>query len=170
MRKISVNSIMGTALLAGGLLLLGCQDKHPISGKVPTIAFKSYSGESLTLAGDDQFVTLLVFWATWCQPCLMEIPGLIKLHQKYQGQKFRVLGVNVDDAEGGKVKTISRDLGVNYPLLIGNDDIMKQFGGVQALPTAFLIGKDGRILEKFQGLQREEDLERKVTAALAGPT
>ena len=120
------------------------------------MALKNYSGETFTLAGEDKDVTLLVFWATWCRPCLMEMPSLVKLHDKYRDRKFRVVSINVDDHEGQKVKSISRDYGINYPVLIGNEEVMKQFGGVQALPTSFLIGRDGRIREKLQGLYPEE--------------
>ena len=157
----------GIALILSLLLLLGCQEKRPISGKVPKVALKSYSGETFTLGGEDKNVTLLVFWATWCQPCLMEVPALMKLHQKYQDRNFRVVSINVDDPEGQKVKAITRDFGINYPVLIGNEDVMKQFGGIVALPTSFLIGKDGRIREKLQGLHPEDELESMVLQALA---
>ncbi|MDB5105769.1 MAG: hypothetical protein JWP91_3458 [Fibrobacteres bacterium] len=160
-------TVMG--LLAGFALFSSCQEKRPITGKVPTVALKSYSGETFTLAGDDKDVTLLVFWATWCQPCLMEMPTLVKLHEKYRDRNFRVVSINVDDPEGQKVKSIARDFGINYPVLIGNEDIMKQFGGITALPTSFLIGRDGRIREKLQGLYPEEQLEHLVTQALAPP-
>ncbi|MDQ3001455.1 MAG: TlpA family protein disulfide reductase [Fibrobacterota bacterium] len=154
------------AFVASALLLSGCQENRPISGKVPTISLKSHSGETYTLAGEDKVVTLLVFWATWCQPCLMEMPALVKLHGKYRDRNFRVVSINVDDPEGQKVKSISREYGINYPVLIGNEDVMKQFGGVTALPTSFLIDRDGRIREKLQGLHPEEELERMVVTAL----
>lgn len=153
-------------LLAPVILLISCQETRPITGKIPTVSLKNYSGETFTLAGEDQDVTLLVFWATWCQPCLMEMPSLVKLHDKYRDRKFRVVSINVDDHEGQKVKSISRDFGINYPVLIGNEEVMKQFGGVQALPTSFLIGRDGRIREKLQGLYPEEHLEQLVLKAL----
>lgn len=156
-----------TILMVLPALLTSCQEKHPISGKIPTVSLKSYSGETFTLAGDDKEVTLLVFWATWCQPCLMEVPTLVKLHDKYRDRKFRVVSINVDDPEGQKVKSIARDFGINYPVLIGNEEVMKQFGGITALPTSFLIGRDGRILEKVQGLYPEAHLEHLVVQALA---
>ena len=131
------------------------------------VSLKSYSGETFTMAGDDRDVTLLVFWATWCQPCLMEMPSLVKLQGKYKDRNFRVVSINVDDPEGKKVRSIARDYGINYHVLVGNEDIMKQFGGVQALPTSFLIGRDGRIREKLQGLYPEAHLEKMVQEALA---
>ena len=146
------------------ILLPGCQDKRPISGKAPTLSLKSFSGETYTVAGDDKDVTLLVFWATWCRPCLMEVPTLVKLHDKYRDRNFRVVSINVDDPEGKKVKSIAREYGITYPILIGNEDIMKQFGGVQALPTSFLIGRDGHIRQKLQGLYPEEHLDGLISA------
>jgi thiol-disulfide isomerase/thioredoxin len=131
------------------------------------VSLKSYSGETFTMAGDEKDVTLLVFWATWCQPCLMEMPSLVKLHSKYRDKNFRVVSINVDDPEGKKVRSIARDYGLNYPILVGNDETMKQFGGVQALPTSFLIGRDGRIREKLQGLYPESTMEKMVLEALA---
>jgi thiol-disulfide isomerase/thioredoxin len=120
------------------------------------------------MTGNDQSVTLLVFWATWCRPCLMEVPTLVKLHDKYRDKNFRVVAINVDDQEGKKVKSIVKEFGITYPVLIGNDEVMHQFGGVEALPTSFLIGRDGRIREKLQGLYPEEHLDGLVAAALAG--
>lgn len=150
-----------------GASLSGCKDERPISGKAPTVSLKSYSGETFTVAGNGKDVTLLVFWATWCQPCLMEMPSLVKLHGKYKGRNFQVVSINVDDPEGKKVRAIARDYGLNYPILVGNDEIMKQFGGVQALPTSFIIGKDGRIREKLQGLYPEAVMEKMVLEAMA---
>lgn len=166
MINLTVSKVPHVLVLAFTLLIMGCGEKQAISGRIPTTVFKTFSGESFTLSAEDKEVTLLVFWATWCQPCLMEIPALVQLHEKYQSRKFRVVSVNVDDSEGQKVRAIIREYGINYPTLIGTEDIMKQFGGIVALPTSFLIGRDGRIVEKLQGLKREEEMERMVVQAL----
>jgi thiol-disulfide isomerase/thioredoxin len=163
----SYSSLFALVCVAACLGFSGCKDDRPISGKAPVVSLKSYSGETFTMAGDEKDVTLLVFWATWCQPCLMEMPSLVKLHSKYRDKNFRVVSINVDDPEGKKVRSIARDYGLNYPILVGNDETMKQFGGVQALPTSFLIGRDGRIREKLQGLYPESTMEKMVLEALA---
>lgn len=157
---------LSTSLIAL-FLFFGCGQKETISGKIPAISFKSYAGETVTVSPEDKQVTLLVFWATWCQPCLMEIPALIILHEKYHKQNFRVVSVNVDDPDGQKVMAIQRSYAIEYPLVIGSEAVMKQYGGVVALPTAFLIGKNGTIIEKLQGLHSEEALDKLVTTALA---
>jgi thiol-disulfide isomerase/thioredoxin len=159
----------GLVLLAFSLVLVACGEKQAISGRIPSVVFKTYAGESISLDEAQKDLTLLVFWATWCQPCIMEIPALVRLHEKYQGQNFRVLSVNVDDPDGQKVRAIGREYGINYPLIVGSEATMRQFGGVTALPTSFLITRDGKILEKLQGLRTEEDLEAMILAALAEP-
>jgi thiol-disulfide isomerase/thioredoxin len=165
----SRSKAIGLVLLAFSLVLVACDEKPAISGRIPTVLFKTYAGESITIGESQKDLTLLVFWATWCQPCIMEIPALVRLHEKYQGKNFRVLSVNVDDPDGQKVRAISREYGINYPLIVGSETTVKQFGGITALPTSFLITKDGKILEKLQGLRSEEDLEAMILAALAEP-
>jgi thiol-disulfide isomerase/thioredoxin len=165
----SLYRFLTPVLLAATLLLLpGCGDKRAISGKAPSLSLKTYSGEAFSMTGNDQSVTLLVFWATWCRPCLMEVPTLVKLHDKYRDKNFRVVSINVDDKEGKKVKSIVKEFGITYPVLMGDEEVMHQFGGVEALPTSFLIGRDGRIREKLQGLYPEEHLDGLVAAAVAG--
>jgi thiol-disulfide isomerase/thioredoxin len=150
------------------LLLAGCgEKKRPISGEIPPVNLESFSGEKFILDAGQKDATLLVFWASWCGPCLMEIPALIKLHEKYRDRNFQVVGINVDDPSAlPKAKDIASEYGINYPTLIGNQETMRVFGNVNALPTSFLIGKDGRIRQKFQGLRSEEELEAHILELL----
>jgi thiol-disulfide isomerase/thioredoxin len=146
----------------------GCgRESKGISGQIPKLNFKTYKGEAFTLEGAGKDATLLVFWATWCGPCMMEIPSLVELQKKYEGKNFRVISINLDDPQGEKVKGIAATYGINYTVLLGSDETSKQFGGVNALPTSFLIGRDGKIKEKVQGLLPEEELERKIQQLLA---
>lgn len=150
------------------LLLAGCgEDRKPISGQIPVLTLDTFSGGPFTLEAGKKDATLLVFWASWCGPCLMEIPALIQLHEKYRDRSFQVVSINVDEPGAlAKAKDLAGKYGINYPTLIGSEATMRQFGGVQALPTSFLIGKDGRIREKLMGLRSEEELESKILALL----
>ncbi len=144
-----------------------CQvSKNAISGEVPDLILQTYNGESVSLKSKESRVSLIVFWATWCGPCQMEIPSLIKLHEKFKAQNFSVLAINVDDPEGAKVKAIAQEMGINYPLLIGSEELTKQFGGIEGLPTSFLVGKDQKFKAKIVGLHPEEELEEKILSAL----
>jgi len=144
----------------------GCEDKRPRSGEAPILHLKTYAGENFTLDGKDAQATLIVFWATWCGPCLMEIPSLITLNRKYQHRRFRVVAINVDDAQGGKARPILKRYGVDYPVLIGDEATMQSFGGVEALPTSFLVGSDGILRDKIRGLLPEAELERRILKLL----
>jgi thiol-disulfide isomerase/thioredoxin len=149
------------------LLASGCADKKPISGEIPPVTLESFSGEKFTLDASAKDATLLVFWASWCGPCIMEIPALIHLHEKYRDKAFQVVSINVDDPSAlPKAKSLAGEYGINYPTLIGNDETMRVFGNVNALPTSFLIGKDGRIKHKLQGLRSAEELESYILELL----
>ena len=152
--------------LAACLFFMACGKENRRSGDAPPFTLKTYAGGEYSFSPRDGKVTLLVFWATWCQPCLMEIPSLVELQEKYRSRGFHVVGINIDDPDGKKAVPIMRRFGVNYPMLIGGDDASRAFGGVNALPTSFLIGRDGKIREKIQGLLPGQLLEAKVAAEL----
>lgn len=157
--------LMAGLLISVCLLCLGCKEERK-AGEVPFLSLQTYSGKTYTVSSKDKQVTLLVFWATWCRPCLMEIPILIELEKKYGSKGFRVVGVNVDDPDGGKALPILERFGVNYATVIGTEQTTRKFGGIHAIPTSFIIGRDGMIKEKIQGLAPPELLEEKVLAEL----
>jgi thiol-disulfide isomerase/thioredoxin len=149
-------------------LLIGCGgDSRGISSKIPELSLKTHLGKDFKLDGNSKETTLLVFWATWCGPCMMEIPSLIVLQEKYRDRNFRVVSILLDDPEGQKAPILTSRYGINYTILLGSDETTRQFGGVHALPTSFLI-KDGKIREKVMGLVPEEEMERKVQKLLEG--
>lgn len=149
----------------------GCgRESKGISGQIPSLTLKTYQGENFTLEGQGKDATLLVFWATWCGPCMMEVPSLVELQEKYHGKNFRIVSINLDDPEGEKVKGIVAAYKINYTVLLGSDETSRQFGGVNALPTSFLVGRDGKIKEKVQGLLPEDELEDKIKKLLSDAT
>ena len=158
---LPLKSLYLATLLLG--LLLGCSKNDPsISGKMPELSLMNLMGETKSLNKIDSKLQLLVFWATWCQPCLMEIPQLVNLHEKYKDQGFEVVSINVDDPEGGIVGQIYSVYNINYEVFLGSDATMAKFGNVQALPTSFFIDKTGKILDKIEGLRQESYLEAKI--------
>jgi len=166
--RLKLFSPLRPLLLFVALTALACTScQHPPKpGEVPTLSLKTYSGETYTVSAADTQVTLLVFWATWCEPCLMEIPTLVKFQEKYGSRGFRVVAVNMDDPQGSKATPIMRQLGVNYPVLIGSDDVGNKLGGLWGLPTSFIIGRDGILKDKIVGLAQEDVLENKIVAQL----
>jgi len=141
----------------------------------PDVTFKDLDGKDATLAQYKGKVVLVNFWATWCDPCYIEIPWLIEMQQKYQSKGFTVLGVSMDEEGKSAVSPFlakerfnvnGQKLPMNYPIVIGNDEVADKFGGLLGYPTSFLISKDGKIVKKVQGLISYEELTKAIESQL----
>ena len=141
----------------------------------PEVTFKSLDGNDLPLANYKGKVVLVNFWATWCEPCQVEIPWLIEMQQKYSAKGFTILGVDVDDEDNQIVSAyLSKErfmvngqkLPMNYPVLRGNDAVADKFGGLLGYPTSFLVSRDGRIVKKVQGLISYEEIAQAIESQL----
>jgi peroxiredoxin len=124
------------------------KDRKP----APEFALKDADGKTVHLEEYKGKVVLLDFFATWCGPCKIEIPWFMEFERNYKDKGFSVLGVSMDDEGWEVVKPFLADLGVNYRVVIGNDATAQIYGGVDALPTTFLIDRSGRIAAVHIGL------------------
>jgi thiol-disulfide isomerase/thioredoxin len=156
--------LLGAVLLA----LTGCEKKGRGAepGAIPPIALTTLEGKTYTFGPEDKQVTLVVFWATWCRPCLMEIPDLMALHERYGDRGFRVVSINIDDPEGQKMAAVYQEYNINYPMLMDDGTSEEKFGGLRALPTAFLIGRDGKVKRIIEGLHPADAVEAEVLKEL----
>jgi peroxiredoxin len=137
--------------------------------EAPDFALKDAEGKTVHLSEYRGKVVLLDFWATWCDPCRLEIPWFIDLQRKNKDKGFDVLGVSMDDEGWEVVKPFMRDVGVNYRVLIGNDQTTEMYGGVDALPTTFLIDRQGKIAAVHVGLTSRKAFEDDVAQLLHAP-
>jgi len=133
----------------------------------PDFQLKDLAGEDLSLASAHGKVVLLNFWATWCGPCRAEIPSLIELQNRYK-DRLQIIGL-ADDDDQDTVKQVVDSEGINFPVAIVTDKIRFDYGGVTALPTAFIINTDGRIVQKHVGLFNPALYETEVRALLDMP-
>ena len=122
--------------------------------KAPDFTLQALNDSSYTLSKMEGKVVLINFWATWCGPCRMEIPEFNELHKSYHEKGLEILGISVSDNKK-QLKNFTKSFAVDYPLLYGDalnmNKIMKDYGGVYAVPSSFLIGKGGRIIWKYPG-------------------
>ncbi|MCB2181695.1 MAG: TlpA family protein disulfide reductase [Desulfobulbaceae bacterium] len=96
-------------------------------------------------------VLLVTFWATWCPPCMQEIPSLIELQEEFGPEGFSVVAVSVDQGGSKPVKKIITKTGINYTVLMADSKITRDFGGIVGIPTSFLINKEGNIAKSYPG-------------------
>jgi len=167
-------------ILAVALTLWVLAERRNPPGSAGSVGFEliDLQGRELDLAKYRGKVILVNFWATWCQPCRIEIPWLIEFQEKYAGRGFTVLGVAMDD-EGRSVvepwlanerfELDGRQVSVNYPILIGNEAVEKQFDGLLGLPTSVLITRDGTRVKRFIGLIQHDVLQEEIEKLLANP-
>src|SRR6266699_2545773 len=132
----------------------------------PDFALASLDGQTLQLSDYRGKAVLLNFWATWCEPCKIEMPWFADLQKKYEAQGLQVLGVAMDDATPKEIAEFAQKLGVNYPILVGKEEVGTKYGGVQYLPSTFYISRDGKIIDRVFGLVSRSEIESNVQKAL----
>jgi cytochrome c biogenesis protein CcmG/thiol:disulfide interchange protein DsbE len=112
-------------------------------------------------------VLLLNFWATWCAPCRVEMPWLVRTSQHYGSAGLSVLGVNMDDGDMPNVERFAQTLGVTYPIAQSNDAIVGAYGGVRFLPQSVLIGRQSQIVQRSLGMPSINAFEAAIIRALS---
>jgi thiol-disulfide isomerase/thioredoxin len=135
---------------------------------LPLFMARELGGTMVSTAALKGKVVIVNFWATWCPPCREEIPELVKLQAAYKDQ-LQVVGVSEDEASDDAVKAFTHKFGINYPIVKVSDEIERDFGGVPALPTSFIVNKDGGIVQKHVGLYPIEVYDREIRALLGMP-
>ena len=177
MLSLRVCAALATAVLMG--FGCGCSRSVQVSDAsvqarkdrkaAPDFALKDADGKLVHLSDYRGKVVLLDFWATWCGPCKIEIPWFKELEAKNRSRGFEVIGVSMDDEGWDAVKPFVRELGVNYRVVLGNDTTAQLFGSIDALPTTFLIDREGKVAATHVGLTDKKDFEDGVEELLRAP-
>jgi len=134
----------------------------------PDFTLESLEGKTVHLSDFRGKGVLLNFWATWCQPCKIEMPWFAELQKQYGPQGLQIVGIAMDDASPKEIGEFAHDLGVNYPILVGKEAVGDAYGGVQFLPATFYIGRDGKVVDKVFCLKGRGEIEENIKKALAG--
>jgi len=141
----------------------------------PEIKVKDLADKDVTLADYKDKVVLVNFWATWCDPCRVEIPWLIEMQDKYGPKGFTVLGIAMDEEGKAVVAPFvakerydvkGQKLPMNYPIVIGSDAVAEKFGGLLGYPTSVLISRDGKQIKRITGVINEEEISKLIEGAL----
>jgi len=118
---------------------------------LPAFAVTDLDGNTISNESLKGKVTLVNYWATWCPPCRAELPDLIALQAKY-GDALQIIGISEDEIPVDEVRQFARDNNFNYPVVMSTPELSAIFTGVAALPTSFLLDRDGRIVQRHVGM------------------
>ncbi len=120
--------------------------------KMPSFMLKEVNkGETVTSEKFTGNVTLVTFFATWCAPCVMEVPHMIELQKEYSAKGFSVVAIAVDQVESSRIAAFVEKMGINYPVMMATDQVLQDFGGVYGIPTSFMVNRQGEIVKRYSG-------------------
>jgi thiol-disulfide isomerase/thioredoxin len=148
------------------ILFAGCNDTAEKSAEIPVATganmasdfdLVDINGEHVKLSDYRGEVVILDFWATWCPPCKKALPHLQEISSEYPESGVKVIGVSVDRDGWEKVIPFMRDNGYDFTVVLGGADIVKAYGGINSIPTTFIIGPDGAIGDKFVGYKSKSE-------------
>lgn len=140
--------------------------QHRPDGLAPEFSLPAADGQMVRLSDFRGQVVLLNFWATWCGPCKIEMPWFVEFQRKYRDSGFTVVAVSLDEEGWRAVKPFVEGLKPNFPVVVGNDELAKNFGGIAALPTTFLIDREGKIRRQHTGLVGADEVEEGIQELL----
>jgi len=141
----------------------------------PELTLKDLDGKDVSLSEYKGKVVLVNFWATWCEPCRVEIPWLIEMQKKYGDRGFVLLGIALDEEGKSAVAPFvakerfdvnGQKLPMSYKVLIGNDEAADKFGGLFGYPTSVLISRDGKQIKRVTGIISEDEMNKAIESQL----
>ena len=136
------------------------------SEPAPPFEIVTLDGDTLRLADLHGQVVLLNFWATWCAPCRLEMPGFQRVWEDYADRGVTVIGLSTDRRVRSDVERWVRDRGISYPVAFAPGHVVRAYGGARVLPTSFLITPDGRIAHRVEGFYAEPALRAAIRRLL----
>lgn len=163
----------GTGAIAG-VGAITRVESAPAPNVAPVFSWKDVAGNEHSLEDYRGKVVLVNFWGTWCPPCRRELPGLAKIRKELGTKQMEIIGINVGE-QPRQGKTIEENVAafassnsIGWPLVIASDEVVTAYGGIEAVPTTFVIDRDGKIAAKIVGARAESDFREAIEAA-GGP-
>jgi len=154
--------------LGGAFLLLHCaKEKKPSSALAPDFTLKTIDDQEITLSQLKGKVVLLDFWATWCGPCRESIPHLVHLYKTYRENGLEMIGISLDKGDPQVVRNFAKSMDIPYPIVIAPEEVVRSYR-VTAIPTTFLIDKEGKIRERTTGFN--STIAQQMTAKVSDLT
>ena len=134
--------------------------------KAPDFELKTLAGETIKLSDYKGKVVLLDFWATWCGPCRRGIPDLVEIQNQFN-EDLIIIGISLDQQNTlNQLQPFIDYFNINYPVVLWNEKVVKDYGNISAIPTSFIIDQDGEIVNRFVGLMPKEIIVEQINTLL----
>jgi peroxiredoxin len=134
--------------------------------KAPNFSLKTSTGKTIELSKLKGKMVVVNFWATWCGPCRAEIPGFIDVYNKYKSKGLEIVGISLDEGGWKDVEPFVKKLKITYPVVLGTNEVAQQYGNIEAIPTTFIVDKEGRVVSRHVGYMNKEDFENTIKSYL----
>ncbi len=133
--------------------------------QAPDFTLKDTQGKKISLQNYRGKIVIIDFWATWCPPCRRGIPDLIQIQKEFKNNVV-VLGISLDTDTKKDVVPFMKNMGINYPVVYANSQVIQDYGNVEAIPTSFVINKNGKIVNQHIGLTPKESYVSEINKLL----
>jgi thiol-disulfide isomerase/thioredoxin len=168
-KQVKDSAAKNTTQYKDNVSVLLSVEKEKEDQSAPNFSWFDQNGKQISFEEFSKGKPVLVnFWATWCGPCVHEIPDLVALNEEYTAKGALVIGISTDrdDDALNLVSEFTKEKNVTYPIVIDNGDLVEAFGGVRGYPTTFYIDKNGKIVKKMLGAQSRETFSKEFEAIL----
>jgi thiol-disulfide isomerase/thioredoxin len=165
----AIIAVIGGVLIASPSAATDSQATPARRDTVANFKLQNLAGGFMTNADLKGKVTVVDLFATWCGPCISEIPKFNRLYEAYQGKDVAIIGVVVE-SPGANIASKVRQLGIKYPVLMGDGVGLSAFGNVEAFPTTVVISKEGKIYKSYRGAvgNKEQSIKQDIERLLSG--
>jgi len=147
----SESATMGTA---------GSADRSPDA--MPDFELVDLDGKTIHLSDYAGKAVFVNFWATWCPPCRAELPDLVAIQNAYGGEQFTIIGISLDQTGSAGVKNFAQNNRLNYPIVMGNMDVVADYGNFRGIPSSFLLDRRHEKVKSYTGPVTREQLARDI--------
>ena len=158
--------LISLIIVSFAVLILSISCSKDSYQQAPQFTLRSIDGKMVSLSDFKGKVVILDFWATWCPPCRKEIPSFIELYQQYKGKGLEIIGIALDRQGPSVVEPFVKKTGINYHILYPTRKVIIDYGGIESIPTTFIIDKKGKIRHKYVGYRGKKLFEARIKELL----
>ena len=160
MKRLRIGVMTGFVLMA--FLSVSCGQNRQSSPGVtaaPNFVLKKADGTAVELKSLKGKVVVVNFWATWCGPCKAEIPAMMNVYEKYHGKGLEIVGIALDNGGWSDVGPYVAKVKINYPIVLGDEEVVKLYGEIDAIPTTVIVDRKGNIVARHVGMMSQGQFE-----------